>query len=170
MFRIKYTATGNILERLLQTCGPWPIRSGLYRVYGADVHDHFYTTSYLERENATHNFGYTAEGTTGAINHQESYPCIPFYRLWHAGRSDHLYTTNENERDNAITRLGYADEGIAGHVFSVSDVEPGAPEYDHFYTVNATEKAFFVSTYGYFDEGIAACIFPRNERFPQLVN
>ncbi|KAH7695226.1 hypothetical protein AAVH_37720, partial [Aphelenchoides avenae] len=162
------------------SCGPWPIKFDFYRAYRADIHDHFYTTDYIEWHNAIKYFGYTGEGVTGRIYKASTTYSVPLYRLWHTGRLDHFYTTNATERDYAISLEAYRDEGIAGYVFSASSVEPICPcpearplyrlfkegslqndtAYDHFYTLNATEKALFISEYGYNDEGIAACIFP----------
>jgi hypothetical protein len=73
--------------------------------------------SAFERDNATNNLGYSAEGIACYIQPIQAAGTTPLYRSYQKASDDHFYTTNLAEHDNAVQNLGYKDEGVTGFVF-----------------------------------------------------
>ncbi|KAF9568682.1 hypothetical protein CPC08DRAFT_795010 [Agrocybe pediades] len=77
----------------------------LYRVYNgqAGVHNHFYTTSPVERDADINNLGYANEGTAGYVYNDTLCGGLPLYRLWSARAQNEFYTMDANEVNNVVT-------------------------------------------------------------------
>ncbi|KGL63812.1 LodA/GoxA family CTQ-dependent oxidase [Polaribacter sp. Hel1_85] len=137
-----------------------------YRLYNGQIHDHFYTTSVSERDNAVKNLGYTFEEIACIVYVPQIDGAMPLYRLYNGQIHDHFYTTSVSERDNAIKKLGYTSEGIACYVY-LSQIEGTIPLYrlyngqihDHFYTTSVSERDNATKNLGYTSEGIACYVF-----------
>jgi hypothetical protein len=118
----------------------------LYRLYHSSVHDHFYTTSEVEKDFAEA-LGYTFEKIDGYIYPVKNPGTVPLYRLYHSGSHDHLYTTNETNKNYAEI-LGYTFEKVAGYVYPTQEAGTvpiyrsygPLPNSDHFYTVSQTDR------------------------------
>ncbi|KAK0217717.1 hypothetical protein IW262DRAFT_1088887 [Armillaria fumosa] len=141
----------------------------LLRGYNGELHDHFYTTSAAEMENAIMQYKFNSEGDAAFVFGSQAPGTVPLYRTASFQRRgvDHFYTTNENKRNNAVKNLGHNDEGIVGYICS-SAVCCSVPFYrlynprmdDHFYTANKSEKNIATQTLGYVTEGIAGYVLP----------
>ncbi len=89
----------------------------LYRLYNKYSGDHFYTTSYNEKDFAISKAGYSYEGIAGYVFNSQTSSAVPLYRLYNKYSGDHFYTTSYNEKDFAISKAGYTYEGIAGYIW-----------------------------------------------------
>lgn len=89
-------------------CGNEP----LYRLN--NVHEHFYTTDPVERDQFEKN-GYSSEGIAGYVFSTQVFGTVPLYRL-HNGNHFHFYTTDRTEVANAISS-GYTFEEIVAYVY-----------------------------------------------------
>jgi hypothetical protein len=93
----------------------------LYRVWGSGrLSDHFYTTSWQERDIAVAHGVYTDEGVACYVYPQQQPGTCPFYRLWNG--TDHFYTQSWQEALNATRSYSY--EGIAGYFFPAAGACP----------------------------------------------
>jgi hypothetical protein len=140
-----------------------------YRAYSPHAHDHFYTVSKTEQDNAVTNLGYSDEGIACYV-YDPSAPVRAnrgaLYRMFLPRTGDHFYTTSLAERVNAINNIGYRDEGVIGDVFFAQDdlgtvalYRAYAPSNgDHFYTTSKPEHDNAVANLGYNDEGIACYV------------
>jgi hypothetical protein len=128
-------------------------------LYLFDIHNHFYTTSAVERDRALNELGYTYKEISCYV-HQTQYPeTIPLYRLRNSIYDDHFYTTSLKESDNAVTEFGYTFEGVSCYVYQ-THISGTIPLYrlwnyknnDHFYTTSIEERDNFVVNLGYIEE------------------
>jgi RHS repeat-associated protein len=99
-----------------------PTSIPLYRLYKSDAaagtRNHFYTTSWAERVNATTKLGYTDEGVECYVSGAPSGGDQPLYRMYNPSAASHFYTTSESEM-LAKTTAGYTFERIEGYVSSI---------------------------------------------------
>lgn len=86
--------------------------SSLYRLYAGAVGDHFYTTSWQERDIAIVTHGYVYEGIACYVFAGQVPGTCPLYRLW--SDSDHFYTLSWAEALNSR----YSYEGVTGYLYA----------------------------------------------------
>lgn len=72
----------------------------MYRLYKGRVDDHFYTTSYSEKNKAVRSYGYKYEGVAGYVAKTEDAVHKALYRAWNPKIGDHFYTTKVKEIDD----------------------------------------------------------------------
>jgi hypothetical protein len=145
-----------------------------YRLYNSDYHDHFYTTSRAEDQEARNKYGYQDEGTACYVYSDNSYDdrLAKFYRLYNPDKHDHFYTTDRAEARQARRKYGYNDEGTACYVYKHDSYDNNlVPLYrlynpdvvDHFYTTSDNERQNAIDNDGYNDEGIACYVYDRRD-------
>ncbi|TFY78739.1 hypothetical protein EWM64_g5272 [Hericium alpestre] len=158
----------DILEtRAADTCHP-DEAIALLRGYSASGHNHFYTTSVVEMENAVASGYYTSEGITGLVfSGPVESNMEPLYRLYNVRAVDHFYTTSLSERDNAAAQYGYVYEGVAAYIYAsqICGSVPllrgySASVVDHFYTTSVAEMENAIAYAGYVSEGITGYVLP----------
>ena len=72
----------------------------LYRLYKGRIDDHFYTTSYSEKNKAVRVHGYKYEGVAGYVSSTKTANHTEFFRAWNPSIGDHFYTTKVKEIDD----------------------------------------------------------------------
>jgi Repeat of unknown function (DUF5648) len=132
-------------------------------------HDHFYTTSQPEANNAVTNLNFLYEGIAGYLYPQQQPNTVPLYRYYNPHNGDHFYTISLPEGQNAVAHGGYNAEGttpIAGYLYPQQQPNT-VPFYryynshngDHFYTTSLPEGINAASHLGYKDEDIAGYLY-----------
>ena len=109
-------------------------RLPVYRLYNPKNHDHFFTTSLVEKTDAVAHHGYIDEGKAFYVHMPlPDAPApqnfSPLYRLYNARTGDHTYTTSVQEKTFAVQQMGYVEEQFLGYV------AVKLPEYNAFYGV-----------------------------------
>ncbi|KZT03610.1 uncharacterized protein LAESUDRAFT_704244 [Laetiporus sulphureus 93-53] len=151
-------------------CGEASRSVAFLRGYSPSAEDHFYTTNYLEMENAVNNLGYKPEGDAGRVFSTQVPATIPLYHLWSAGLQDNFYTTSKSEAQNSVGSYTGGTDTIAAFVYA-DQVCGSIPFYrmwsptatDHFYTTSKSERDNAINNLGYVDEGIQCYVLPTDD-------
>ncbi|PCH43451.1 hypothetical protein WOLCODRAFT_75032 [Wolfiporia cocos MD-104 SS10] len=116
-----YSAEGNAGYIYNNTIGPFVVFTvALYRMYSPSRTDHYYTTSYTDREAAINGGGYNDEGIAGYVyNHSTCYN-MALYEAYSSAYPDHFYTQNISEMGYAVHNLGYDGLQIGAYVLPYS--------------------------------------------------
>ena len=149
------------------TPGPTPPPTvPLYRLYHNPGHDHLYTTSAAERDQAAAT-GWGYEVIQCNVLSTQVTGSVPVYRSYEVNNLDHFLTTDQAEWRRSIDVSKYTEEGIAFYVHTTQ--QPGTiPLYrlnnpsltDHLYTTNEAERQSCIASSGFLDEGILGYVYP----------
>ena len=95
-----------------------PTAIPLFRLYGADSTDYFYTTSTAQRDQELGTGKYVSQGVTGYVYPNQECGTVPLFRV-HLKQNNmnfNFYTTDQAEVDDFVNMLGYDNVGTIGYV------------------------------------------------------
>lgn len=126
--------------------------------------DHFYTTSFDEKDQAITKYKYKFEGIQCYIFVTKKVNTVPFYRFYNSVSGDHFYTISEKE-SGIVTKNNYIFEGITGYVYSDMFIDTiplfrlvNIINHDNFYTTSDEERLKAINNYNYKDFGISCYV------------
>ena len=95
-----------------------PTAIPLFRLYGAQSTDYYYTANATQRDAVLSRGTYVSEGVVGYVYQTQECGTAPLYRvhLKTGGVNYNFYTTDEEEVDDYVDVLGYDRSGVIGYV------------------------------------------------------